>query len=104
MRAEKKMIVGSTPKAKRDPVLATRPALVSRLSFGPGTPTAMVLLMRFPKMKLAPWPLKARRPLTASPTRSKTQRPGVVLRTITPKVAWRRSPIPTRRQDTFQRS
>ena len=58
MSAEKKMIVGSTLKAKSAPVLATKPAAPSSPPPGCGVPTGTVGWTRLPKMKRAPSSVK----------------------------------------------
>ncbi len=97
------MMVGSTLKAKKAPVLATNPAVVSRPA-GPGTPTGTFDCTRLPKTNRAPCSWKPSSPVMARPMALKTTFPGPVLRTMTPKSAWSASPEPTRRQSIFFRS
>ena len=92
------MIVGSTEKAKKAPVLARNPAVVSRAPFAPAVPTGTLLCTRLPNTKRAPCSWKPSSAEIQFPRVWKNARPTLVLRTINPKPTCSATPLATRRQ------
>ena len=95
---DRKMIVGSTLNAKKEPVPATRPAVPSMLPSGFTGPTGTVDWVSPPKMKRAPCSVNESSASTRTPTLPKNHSPAADFSTISAKTACSSMPMPTRRQ------